>query len=68
MCLTALGAHHEIQGFFATTEGLATYTLFVVVRILPTASDDRTVECREYLESGTKTTRNQGIRPRLVGS
>jgi hypothetical protein len=68
MAYTARRTHHEIQGVFATTEGLATYTPFVVVRILSSAGNDCRVECREYLESGTKTTRNQGIRPRLVGS
>jgi len=58
-----------MQGFFATTEGLAAYTLFEVVRIiLPGDGDDCRVKRREYLESGTKTTRNQGIRPRLVAS
>jgi hypothetical protein len=55
-----------MQCFFATTEGLATYTSFVVVEI----RHDGALQVlkrhfMQYLQSGSKTIQNLGIQCRL---
>jgi len=54
---TALNAHHEIQGFFATTEGWAKYTLFVIVSILRGDGVDGRVQeiPRKWYQNNTKS-------------